>query len=56
MVADSPVRSPQIGTWTPILGNDGSDLASAIATIAELGDGQLLAATVEDAFRAASYQ
>ena len=50
MDADSPVRSPQIGTWTPILGNDGSDLASAIETIAELGDGQLLAATVEDAF------
>jgi len=35
--ADSPVRSPQVGTWTPILGNDGSDLAAAIQTIREIG-------------------
>jgi len=28
--ADAPVRSPQIGTHTPILGNDGDDLAAAI--------------------------
>ena len=50
MDADSPVRSPQIGTWTPVLGNDGSDLASAIQTIIEVGDKELLAAAVEDAF------
>lgn len=48
--ADSPVRIPQVGTWTPVLGNDGSDLASAIMTIRELGDGDLLDAAVEDAF------
>jgi len=30
--AESPARLPQIGTRTPILGNDGSDLAAAIAT------------------------
>jgi len=48
--ADSPVRMPQVGTWTPVLGNDGSDLASAITTIRELGDGDLLDAAVEDAF------
>ncbi len=48
--ADSPVRSPQVGTWTPVLGNDGSDLASAIQTIYEIGDSQALGATVEDAF------
>lgn len=47
---DSPVRSPQVGTWTPVLGNDGSDLASAVQTIVELGDGKLLDAAVEDAF------
>jgi predicted ATPase len=48
--AQSPVRSPQIGTWTPVLGDDGSDLASAILTISELGDGELLDAAVSDAF------
>jgi predicted ATPase len=48
--AQSPVRSPQIGTWTPILGDDGSDLAAAIQTIAELGDRELLDAAVTDAF------
>src|SRR5437868_6146610 len=48
--AQSPVRSPQIGTWTPILGDDGFDLASAIQTIVELGDGELLDAAITDAF------
>jgi predicted ATPase len=48
--ADSPVRSPQVGTWTPILGNDGSDLAAAIQTIREIGADDLLCAAVEDAF------
>lgn len=48
--ADSPVRSPQVGTWTPVLGNDGLDLASAIQTMIELGEGDLLATVVEDAF------
>jgi len=48
--AQSPVRSPQIGTWTPILGDDGSDLAAAIQTLLEIGDGELLDAAVSDAF------
>jgi predicted ATPase len=48
--SDAPVRSPQIGTWTPILGNDGSDLASAIETIREIGAADALHAAVEDAF------
>lgn len=48
--ADSPVRSPQIGTWTPVLGNDGSDLGSAIETIREVGDERTFATAVEDAF------
>jgi predicted ATPase len=50
--ADSLVRSPQIGTWTPILGNDGSDLAAAIETIREIGASDVLDAAVEDAFPA----
>ncbi len=48
--ADSPVRSPQVGTWTPILGNDGSDVAAAIQTIREVGADDLLGAAIEDAF------
>lgn len=31
--ASSPVRQPQVGTWTPVLSSDGSDLAPAVATI-----------------------
>jgi predicted ATPase len=50
MDAQSPVRSPQIGTWTPILGDDGSDLAAAIQTIVELDNGALLDDAVADAF------
>jgi predicted ATPase len=48
--ADSPARLPQVGTRTPILGNDGADLAAAIQTIREIGDGQALDAAVSDAF------
>jgi predicted ATPase len=48
--ADSPARLPQIGTRTPVLGNDGSDLAAAIQTINEIGDNQALEAAVADAF------
>jgi predicted ATPase len=48
--AESPARLPQIGTRTPILGNDGSDLAAAIATIQEIGDSRALEEAVVDAF------
>jgi predicted ATPase len=48
--ADSPARWPQIGTHTPVLGNDGADLAAAIQTIQEIGDSTMLRASVEDAF------
>lgn len=50
MDADAPVRSPQVGTCTPILDHDGSDLAAAIETIREIGAGDMLEAAVEDAF------
>jgi predicted ATPase len=46
----SPVRTPQVGTFTPVLHNDGTDLAGALETIVEIGDGEGLARTVEDAF------
>lgn len=48
--ADAPARSPQIGTHTPVLANDGSDLAAALQTICEVGDSEALAAAVADAF------
>jgi predicted ATPase len=48
--ADAPARWPQVGTRTPVLGHDGADFAAAIATIEEVGDGQALAAAVDDAF------
>jgi predicted ATPase len=47
--ADAPARSPRIGTHTPVLGNDGADVA-AIQTAIEIGDARALAAAVEDAF------
>ena len=48
--AESPARIPQIGTRTPVLSNEGSDLAAAIQTIYEIGDGVALSAAVNDAF------
>jgi predicted ATPase len=47
---DSPARLPQIGTRTPILCNDGADLAAAVQTIREIGDGEALDSAVSDAF------
>ena len=47
---DAPARTPQIGTFTPILGNDGRDLAAAMQTILEIGEEECLGAAVEDAF------
>ncbi|CAN5409098.1 AAA family ATPase [soil metagenome] len=46
----APSRLPQIGTHTPRLGHDGSDLAAALQTIREIGDGEALDQAVEDAF------
>ena len=48
--ADSLARAPQVGTRTPVLGNDGADLAAAIQTICEIGDWDALVAAVTDAF------
>ena len=46
----APARQPQIGTHTPVLGHDGSDLAAALQTIREIGDPQALDDAVSDAF------
>jgi predicted ATPase len=52
----SPVRVPQIGTYTPVLSNDGSDLPSALETIREIGEDELLARTIDDAFPGSRFQ
>lgn len=47
---DAPARRPHIGTHTPALSADGSDLAAALQTILEIGDAEALAEAVDDAF------
>ena len=54
--SDAPARSAQVGTRTPVLGNDGADLAAAIQTIREIGEDEALAGAVEDAFPGGSLQ
>ncbi len=53
---DAPARRAQIGTHTPVLGADGEDLAAAIQTIREIGDGDALDETIADAFPGASIE
>ena len=47
---DAPARRPQIGTYTPVLGSDGADLAAAVQTIRESGNPIELDEAVADAF------
>ncbi|MDC0659182.1 AAA family ATPase [Leisingera sp. SS27] len=51
---DSPARRPAVGTRTPALAGDGADLAAAIATLREIGDGPAFDEAIEDAFPGAS--
>ncbi|EAR10442.1 AAA family ATPase [Reinekea blandensis] len=51
---DAPARQPQLGTRTPVLSQDGHDLAAAIQTIMEIGDKALLDGSINDAFPGAS--
>jgi predicted ATPase len=46
----SPIRAPQIGFRTPILSNDGHDLAAALQTIREIGNTEILAQVIDRAF------
>lgn len=48
--AHAPARSAAVGTRTPVLAGDGADLAAAIATIREIGRGDVLADAVDRAF------
>jgi predicted ATPase len=51
--ADAPARQPRIGTRTPVLSDDGADLAAAVQTIIEAGFDDL-ARAVADAFDGAT--
>ena len=46
----SPARQPQLGTRSPVLHQDGSNLAAAVQTIIEVGDHDALHAAIEDGF------
>jgi predicted ATPase len=50
--AGAPARSPQVGTYTPVLCDDGADIAAALETIRRFGDVAALDASIEDAFPA----
>ncbi len=47
---NAPSRYPQLGTRTPVLNHDGSDLAAALQTIKEVGDVDSLNEAISDAF------
>jgi len=47
---DAPARQPQPGTRTPVLHHEGGDLAAALQTIREIGDGEALDTAIGDAF------
>lgn len=51
---DAPARLPQIGTHTPVLSNDGADMAAALQTIREIGNPEALDNAVGDAFPGSS--
>lgn len=53
---DAPARQVQIGTRTPILSNDGRDLAAALQTIRETDGAGALEQAVEDAFPGAELE
>jgi predicted ATPase len=47
---NAPARASQIGTRTPVMSHDGSDVAAALQTIREIGDGATLDAAIDLAF------
>lgn len=47
---DAPARQSRLGTRTPVMSADGSDLAAALQTIIEVGDAGALAEIVDRAF------
>jgi len=47
---DAALRNPQVGVKSPVLADDGADLAAALQTIIELGDRDAMATAIRDAF------
>src|ERR1700687_6229567 len=47
---DAPSRKPQVGTYTPVLAGDGSDLAAAVQTVREIGAAADMDIAIADAF------
>jgi len=47
---NAAARFPRLGTRTPVLNHDGSDLAAALQTIREVGDSEALEEAISDAF------
>ena len=47
---DAPSRKPQVGTYTPVLASDGSDLAAAVQTIRQIGGAREMDVAIADAF------
>jgi len=48
--ADSPMRRPQVGFWSPVLAHDGSNLAATLQSIRESGKGMRLDEIIGSAF------
>ncbi len=48
--ADSPMRRPQVGFWSPVLAHDGSNLAATLRSIHESGKGERLDGIIRSAF------
>jgi len=48
--SEAPARAAQIGTFTPVLHHDGSNLAAALQTILEIRSDESLGTAIEDAF------
>jgi predicted ATPase len=48
--AAAPARQVQVGTYTPVLDDEGRDLAAALQTITEIGDSAALREAIDDAF------
>jgi predicted ATPase len=54
--AGSPARRRQVGTYTPVVADDGADLAAAFQTILEIGGADDLDAAITDAFPGSSVE
>ncbi len=53
---DAPARHAQVGTYTPVLASDGSDLAAAMITLQKIGFIEDFEAALEDAFPGSSVE